>query len=301
MSEIDLFRLQAELYQALNAADDAKVRALGLQVAQNASGDFPLFNEILNALGFHNQIVLINEMMAAAWRQAQNTPAFSRPAVEAYAARATDHLIYAFLEEDPHAAQPSQSLIERIEEYFAVEPQRLQSYLDLLSGRKGYQWSEADFEPLEMPALSGIMVEFLGHASQLDVPLARSHLFRDIMPRYLLDRQAGNLQPREDVASVLRQTARPFPNIPPPPLHKLVPDKPSLLLFMQRLLQTAYPQPHSAATLLLLSSQWVDFLVFRRLISEDIAQKTVAFLPELQQSLAPLWRDQADKALRALA
>ena len=253
MSEIDLFRLQAELYRALNAADDARIRALSLQIAQNASGDFPLFHEILNALGFHNQVALVNEMMAAAWRQAQDSPTFSRPAVEAFAARATDHLIYAFLEEEPNATEPSRSLIDKIEQYFAVEPQRLQSYLDLLSARKGYLWSEADFEPLGMRALSGIMVEFLGHAFQLDVPYARSHLFRDLMPRYLLDRQAGNLQPREDMASALRQSGRPFPNVPPPPLHKLVPDKPSLSLFMQRLLQTAYPQPHSAATLLLLS------------------------------------------------
>ncbi|HZD10485.1 MAG TPA: hypothetical protein VE553_04015, partial [Candidatus Binatia bacterium] len=241
MTETGSGELEATMYQALNEGDDASLRAAGLRMAGYASGDFPAFRGVLNALGFHNRQALINEMMREAWPQVESTRSYSRSAVEAYAARATDHLIYAYLQREPQAEQPDEALLERLEFYFPVDAQRLEPYIQLLSGRVGRPWSETDFEPLRMPALSGLMVEFLGFGRQVGVPYARSHLLRELLPRYLLDRQAGNLQPKPDVAATLRGERRPFPQPLPTPLHPLAPDRPSLLLFLQRLLQTAYP------------------------------------------------------------
>ena len=294
----DLAQLEASLIDAFNRGDAPTVRATGLQIAEYAGTDFPAFHAILNALGYHNQLSLINDMMRLAWPQVENEPTFSRPAVEAYAARATDHLIYAYLEQEPRPEAAGDALLQELEAYFAVDAARLQSYLRLLSGEVGRPWSMPDFEPLQMPALSGLLVEFMGYASRAELPYARAHLVREQLPRYLLDRQAGNLQPKPDMAAALRQAQRPFPQIPPEPLHPLAPDRPSLELFLQRMLQTITPQSYAAAAILECLPHWLDFLEVRELLPADIAQRSMEFLPELRRNLSPFWADHPDVTLR---
>ena len=303
MNGANITRLHSSLHGALNAGDGEQLQALALQITEHAAADFPAFHAILNALGYHNRLSLINEMMLLAWPQVQEDRSYSRPAVEAYAARATDHLIYAFLEDQPQPADVTMTreLVDRLERYFPVEVDRLQSYLKLLSGDVGRRWSAEDFESLEMPSLGGLIIECLGHSSRANVPYARAHLFRELFPRYLLDRQAGNLQPKPDMAAALRQGRRTFPQPLPEPLHLLAPDQPSLTLFMQRMLQTAYPQPYAAAAILILLPYWLNYLELRELIPQNVAAQSKTFLPDLHRELAPFWADHPDEALRAIS
>lgn len=294
----DLANLEAALYDAFNSGEQSQLRTVGLQIAETAGEDYPTFYAILNALGYHNELAVINEMMRLVWPHVETEPTFSRPAVEAYAARATDHLIYAYLERGREPEADDKSLLQKLEVYFEVDPTRLEPYLRLLSGEVGRPWSMRDFEPLEMAALSGLMVEFIGYAHRGGVPYARAHLVREQLPRYLLDRRAGNLQPKPDIAAALRQEQRPFPQAPPEPLHPLAPDRPSLEVFLQRMLQTVNPQMYTAAAMLLLIPDWLDFLQVRELLPLDIAQCSVEFLPELRRELAPFWADHPDQALR---
>lgn len=301
MSEGGLLSLQESLVAALNTGVEEEIRSVVLKIAAGVTADPPVFHAVLGALGYHNRLALINRAALEAWPHVQRGEGYSRPAVEAFAARAADHLIYAFLEENPEPPFATAELAQRLERYFPVEADRLQPYLILLTGTKGRPWTAADFEPLSMAALSGLMIEFQGYAQQRDVPFAQSHLVRERMPLYLLDRQAGNLRPRSDVASLFGGASRPLPETPPQPLHALVPDQPSLLLFLQRLLQTAYPQTHAAAMLLKQTALWLDFLAFRDLITPEIARQASNFLPELGQALQPFWREHPDQSIRALA
>lgn len=297
MTEHDLAQLRIHLIEALNTGDDEQLQATGLRIAENATDDVPVFHATLNALGYHNKLALINEMMRIAWPKLREEPDYSRPAVEAFAARATDHLIYAALTRATSENIVDQALIGRLETYFPVDEERLGAYVQLLSGVVGRAWSTADFEPLEMRALSGLMAEFSGYAFRAHLPQARAHLIRELLPRYLLDRQAGNLQPKPDMAAALRQGRRPFPQPPPEPLHPLAPDRPGLKLFLERILQTVNPNYYMGAAMLEFMPHWLAFLEVRELLSGDITQRSAEDISGLAQELASFWVDHPDRAL----
>lgn len=298
MTEEDLTQLRASLIAALNAGDDEKLKHAGRRLAENATVDIPIFHAALNTLGYHNKLALVNHMMGIAWPQLQSEPAYSRPAVDAFAARATDHLIYAFLENGASPDDVDQALLTRLETYFPVDEERVRAYVQLLSGAAGRAWSPADFESLQMQALSGLVVEFTGYACRVQIPQARAHLVRELLPRYLLDRQAGNLQPKPDMAAALREGRRPFPQPTPEPLHPLAPDRPSLKLFLQRILQTVHPQYYMGAAILSLIPHWLAFLDVRDLLAGKIAQQSAEDTTGLRQELGSFWTDHPDEYLR---
>lgn len=300
MTEPDLTQFLANLIKALNAANQEQLQSAGRQLAENASNDVPVFHAALNALGYHNELTLINDMMRTAWPKLQEEPEYSRPAVDAFAARAADHLIYAFLANRTTEEGIDAALIARLETYFPVDEERLGAYIQLLSGVAGRAWSTADFEPLKMRALNGLMVEFTGYAYRAQIPQARTHLVRELLPRYLLDRQAGNLQPKPDMAAALRQSRRPFSHPPAEPLHSLAPDRPSLKLFLERILQTVNPNYYMGAAMLELMPHWLAFLEVRELLSGDITQRSLEAISGLGQELGAFWAAHPDNALRNL-
>lgn len=297
MTEHELAQLHIHVIEALNTGDDEQLQVTGLRLAENVADDVPVFHATLNALGYHNKLALINEVMRIAWPKLREEPDYSRPAIEAFAARATDHLIYAALANGTSEDIVDQALIARLETYFPVDEERLDAYVQLLSGVAGRAWSTGDFEPLEMRALSGLMAEFSGFAFRAGLPQARAHLIRELLPRYLLDRQAGNLQPKPDMAAALRQGRRPFPQLPPEPLHPLAPDSPSLKLFLERILQTVNPNYYMGAAMLEFMPHWLTFLKVRELLAGDVARRAAHDLSGLEQALASFWDDHPDRAL----
>jgi hypothetical protein len=307
--ETTLQQLQQELVRALGQDDEEAIVAAVRSIATEAHTDFPTFHKILNALGYYNRLQLLNELMYAAWGEVQETAAYSKPAVTAYATRAADHLIYqhvtlAMAEDggaNGSATEPDPDdpvLRERLEHYFPVDTERLAPYMKLLTGTVGRRWTMQDFAELEMPALSGLMIEFLGYAHRHEqVPFSRAHLLREHLPRYLLDRQAGNLAPRMDMAAALRGR-RPFPKPDAKPAHPLCPDRTTLNLFLERMLQTLEPLPYAAGALLQLQAPWLHFLRFRQLIDAPQHEHSLADLRGLGQELASYWSDHEDEHLR---
>lgn len=280
--------LLAEMVEALKEDRPDILPARARDLARQAEDDFPALHAALNLLGYHNRLSLINDVMRIAWPQVQGAAAYSKPAVNAYAARAADHLIYAYLTHLPAGEEPdprSPELHERLERYFPIDPQRLETYLLLLHGRAGRQWTLRDFQPLEMQNLSGLMVEFVGYGYRHEqIPYARAHLMRDQFPRYLLDRQAGNLYPKEDVAALLREGRRPRTE-PREPDHPLCPDAETLETYLRQLVQTVRPQPYAAAALVELAPAWLRFLVARGLADAEQKERTLDDLQSLQEDL----------------
>lgn len=298
MTAVDLDTVRGDFFTALNKRDDAGLERAARRLAEQAELDFPLFRSILNALGFHNRIGLVNDLMRATWTKVQEEPAYSHAAVYAFASRAADHLIYATLQENPEMEIASEGLVAEIARYFPVDRQRLQEHMLLLSGRVGRNWSRADFEKLEMSALRGLMVEFIGFAFRAGASYGRAHLVGDLLPRYFMDRQSGNLRPKPDMAEALRQGRPPLTASSTYPPFPLVPDTDSLALFLERVLQTVHPQPYAAAATLLLLPAWYQFLDARDLVSLSTARQSRQSLQTLRQELDRYWSDHPDQALR---
>ena len=279
--------LLAKMVEALNEDRPDAVPDLARDLARQADDDFPALHAALNLLGYHNYLSLINEVMHIAWPQVQEAATYSRPALNAYASRAADHVIYAYLTDLPAGEEPdprSPELHERLERYFPIDPQRLETYLLLLHGRSGRQWTLRDFQPPEMRNISGLMIEFLGYSYRHEsIPYARGHLLRDQLPRYILDREAGNLYPKEDVAALLRGGRRPRTG-PREPKHPLCPDAETLKTYLRQLVQTVRPQPYAAAALVELAPAWLRFLVARGLVAPAQQRQTLDDLQELEES-----------------
>lgn len=303
MAQTDIDDLQQQLIQALARGDEDAVASLGRALARSAEQDFPVFHRALNMLGYHNRLALIVEMMELAWAQVQETPTYSKPAVDAYAGRATDHLIYRHLQERQEPGADREALAEQLETYFAVDAERLSAYLRLLSGEVGRPWTLQDFDPLKMEQLSGLMVEFLGYAHRAeDVPYSKSHLVREQIPRYLLDREAGNLFPKQDIAAILRREKPPFPIGQEQDVQRVLsPDRLTLQTFLERALQTLDNLPYAAAATLELMPVWVRFLQRRGLLAETSPDEVLPELQGLADELASYWQEHADPALHELS
>jgi hypothetical protein len=283
---------------SLTKGDSEHLERTGRELAQVAELDFPLFHAALNALGFHGQINLINEMMGTAWSRAKEAGHFSAAAREAYAARAADHLIFAHIETDAHE-ELSPVLLDDLERYFPVEQERLSEYMSLLRGVVGRQWRPSDFAVLDANRLAGLLVEFAGFCFRhRGISLAKSYLSREQLPRYLFDRQARNLFPKEDVAELLRHGRRPRADYQLPE-QPLLPDGPTLLVFLRRTLQTVSPQPYAAGAMWQLLPAWLTFLDQRGLVGRDELKETEQSLTSSKFEIDELWREHEDPALTA--
>lgn len=295
----DLTPLLQELQSVLVAGDEAEARRAALALATRAAEDIPALHAALNILGYHGRLALANEVMAEAWPRLKEDEGYSRPAVTAFMSRATDHLIYHYLESTTPPAGVDARLVEALERYFEVDAGRLELYLAFLRGESGRRWQPADFATLDAGALGGLLVEFVGLAHRAGVSYGRAHLVRDELPRYFLDRQAGYLYPREDVAALLRAGRRPPPAVTGAPAEPLVPDRLTLLNFVQKLVQTIQPQPYVAAALVELMPLWLHFLALRGLITEAVYEEAIRDLDGLAAELAPVWHGTGDPLLVA--
>ena len=275
-------RLQEELTAAVEAGDQQRAEAAGLEMAGSDELDYPLFHRAIQMLGYHDWLSLLNQMMEVAWPHVKATASYRTPAIEAFAALATDHLIYEHLTTQMEPVARDRVLIERLEYYFPVDAERLVSYMSLLTGRLGRNWKPEEFAALETEKLNGLLVEFVGYAHrQEEIGYGRAHLAREQIPGYLLDRRAGNLYPRQPFGR------RPAPP-PPRPDHPLCPDPTTLQNYLEKMVQTVNPLPYGAAALHELAPAWLRFLEWRRLIPSEQAQKSRAELRELEEAVGRL-------------
>lgn len=295
----DLTFLWQQLQSALVAGDDDEAASVALTLAARSVEDIPALHAALNMLGYHGRLSLINRVIAEAWPRLQEDKGYSRPAVAAFASRAADHLIYHYLENTPPPDGADAHLLQALERYFAVDVERLDLYLAFLRGDSGRRWQPADFAELDAGPLAGLLVEFVGLAHRAGVSYGKAHLVREHLPRYFLDRQAGYLYPREDIAALLRSGRRPPPAATGTPAEPLAPDRLTLLNFLQKLVQTVQPEPYVAAALVELLPLWLRFLELRDLIPAELYHEALQELDGVAEELAPVWRGAGDPLLVA--
>jgi hypothetical protein len=285
------------LRAAVASGDHKRATQAATELASRAAEDFPTLHATLHLLGYHGELGLVNEVVATAWPQVQEAASYSRTAVAAYASRATDHLIYEYLEEATAPRADDSGLLAALERYFAVDVARLETYLALLSGKAGRPWRTGDFADLSAAALSGLLVEFTGMAHRAGVSYGKAHLVREQLPRYFLDRHAGYLYPREDVAALLRHGRQPPPVARGEAPHPLVPDRLTLRNFLEKMVQTVEPEFYPAAAIVELLPLWLGFLELRDLISTALHDEATVDLAGLAVEMAPAWHDAQDPLL----
>jgi hypothetical protein len=110
-----------------------------------------------------------------------------------------------------------------------------------------------------------LAIGFAGYAYRTaQIPLTRGDLVRQEMPRYLLDRAAGVLNPRQQTGFGRSQP----PQLPPEPAHPLAPDDVTMRRYLERLTLFDVQSPRAVA-LHELTPHWLDYLHACGLMVDD--------------------------------
>jgi hypothetical protein len=235
------------------------------QLADLAVTEPLVFQDRLDRLAYEGETAVIIQLMQTAWPSVAETAA---PSISAdFAARATDAIIYRYLETAvaPNANDPQ--LQADLERFFAISPERLDQYIAFLNGQIVAQWQNSHFEPLAANAqnLQTLAIGFTGHVYRtVQIPLTKADLVRQEMPRYLLDRAAGTLHPRQPANFGRSQP----PQLPPEPIHPLAPDDVTMQRYLERLTLFDAHSPRAAA-LHELAPHWLDYLRVCGLTMDD--------------------------------
>jgi hypothetical protein len=169
-----------------------------------------------------------------------------------------------------------------------------------------YRFSDEDDEEDEAPDegqqnLFDLSVEFLGYLRREEsIPYTKGELGREQIQRYLLERHAGELEPRESPFEAARRPKRrQRKQKPRKPRHVLCPDRGTLDRYLGQLLNFINPQRYKAAATLELVPAWLRFLESRQLIDAEERSKRKLDLRGLDTELLKVWQDYpADPALQ---
>jgi len=223
-----------------------------------------LFQDRLDRLAYAGETAVLVQVIQAAWPQVQ--AAATPVAAAGFAARATDAIIYLYLENNPEPDAQDPQLQADLERYFAISPERLDQFMAFLNGQIVARWQNSHFEPLASSAqnLQALAIGFVGHVYRTaQIPLTRGDLARQEMPRYLLDRAAGVLNPRQPISFGRSQP----PQLPPDPIHPLATDDVTMSRYLERLTLFDAESPRAAA-LQELAPHWFDYLRVCKLLDE---------------------------------
>jgi len=241
----------------MNETEPVKLAAL-------AATEPLLFQDKLDRLAYAGETAVLVPLMQAAWPQVQETA--TPAAVSGFATRATDAIIYLYLENNPEPNAHDPQLQADLEGFFAISPERLDQYMAFLNGQILARWQDSHFEPLAASAhnLQTLAIGFVGHVYRTaQIPLTRGDLVRQEMPRYLLDRAAGVLNPRQPTSFGRSQP----PQLPPDPIHPLAADDVTMPRYLERLTLFDAESPRAAA-LQELAPHWLDYLRVCKLLDE---------------------------------
>jgi len=136
--------------------------------------------------------------------------------------------------------------------------------------------------------------EFVGYLRREEgVPFPRGELVRQELYRYLVRRNAGDLDPRP---SMLEQAVHPNRKLPKPPrpAHPLCPERVTLDVHLAGMMGLMSGLYHTAAALFQAMPAWLRFLECRRLIDAGTSRKVAAELLPLHATLLQIWEQHTE-------
>jgi hypothetical protein len=307
------YYLDWRIGDALASGNLAALSELGSAIAETAGKDLDTFYIAVGRLAYHGQLALVAQMMAQAWPYIGEGQDLVPWAPEEFAQRAMDLTLFAHFEQNPALPSDDAQLIAALEVFAPVDRERLTAHLAQLAGRDEQHWSLDDFafqrrarhewddeedDDAEAPrdpaaqSLDNLSLAFLGAMHRAEgVSLAKGDLARKAIARYILDRHAGKLEPRESLFDFGRRpkgqkTPRKARHTSPRPL---CPDSATLDRFLAGMLNFISPQYYEAAATLELTPAWLRFLEAQALLTPDHRAVVLEDLRKLVTNAAPIW------------
>jgi hypothetical protein len=292
--------LDWRLSNALADGRLADVAELGHELAALAAEHPVLLHENLDRLAYHGRLELVVEMMKRAWPAVQQVGSAVPGSLEGFSARATEAIIYRYLEENGTANAEDPALLAELETFFAIDPKRLDQFMALLTGDIRAEWRPEHFDlppGQEIPAgtvqnLHILALTFTGYLHREEgVGYGKADLPRLHLPRYLLDRHSGVLDPREPLGDLMRQgTPPPLSRLQPRVVeHVLCPAQETLKRYLERLLAAANPQPYRAAALFECMPAWLRYLEANELIDAGQRERSLGEVAALRDDVMAIW------------
>ncbi len=320
------YYLQWRIENALANGRLERVHVLAREMAETAGDDVDQFARVVDLLAYHGQLMALAEASRVAWPLIKDSSNILW-GQSAFARWGADCVLFERLERMRELDGHDPELIEQMRFFF--EDLRLDPfavYVSHLSGRANRTWSLTDFQKPprrsrnktreqnsddeenddKQPAtasgretLAYLVDEFVDYARhQEGVPYTKAALARDNISRYILERQAGDLEPRQSMFDAMMNPQRKPKSKPRVPEHLLCPDRDTLDCYFAQLLHFLNPQHYDVAATFELMPAWLRFLETRGLIEPHQRETTLAELRDLHATLLRLWEaDRTDPTL----
>ena len=310
------FYLGWQITNALVAGRMDAIPALAIEMAATANKHLDQFMDVIDMLAYHGQLSTIVAAMRAAWPLVQHSDILEW-AIDEFAESAVDYIVLDRLERGatPDASDPE--LIEQLEAYLPVDPQKLAGYIALLTGSIQREWQLGDFA-LDHPTRQGrgaqeesqvdgaqnlydLTIEFLGYLQREEgVSLSKGELGREQIQRYIAARSIGEIgRDEQEFAGPFRskkQKQRPKATAP---AHPLCPDRRTLDAYLGGLNLDFSPQNYRIAAMFELVPAWLRFLESHGLIDTDRREQTLGEMSALGHDMRAMFaKYQADPALQ---
>ena len=325
------YYLESRISSLVVAGRMQDLPALANELAQTAGRRIDTFNNVIAQLAYHGQLSTLLEAMRRAWPLVQESNDIVPWGISEFAEQAANLSIYHTLEQTPGLNPTDPALLEQLQVFIDIEPQRLADYIGLLTDQTPRHWTLSDFEfapskkrrkrprdefdddfdehteedeekpPVDKAVqnLGDLSLAFLGYLHREEgVSYAKGELARQEIRIYILDRHAGKLEESESMLEAVMRRKPKRKSKQPKPAHVLCPDHQTLDRYLGRLLNFLSFQPYRVAATLELVPAWLRFLESRQLLDTQQRLATLQDLHGLDAELLKLWEKEGiDPAL----
>lgn len=305
------YYLGRQITNAIASHDPEQVKTLAKQMAELAGDDIDLYGRVVDQLAYHGMLEVLSEASHIAWPLIKESDNILW-GQDTYASWGADCVLFRRIEQTGVLNLEDSALLDEIRYYFEeLDPERFAEYAGSMSGQSTQTLSLSDFKVSESrrrehsdddddqgltsesrSALSKLLDVFANYARKIEnISYTKSKLARENIFRYIVERSAGKLEPRQSLLeSITHPRRKPKPK-PKPLANVLCPDHDTLDRYLAGLLQFMSPQRYQAIATFELIPVWMRFLESQGLLEPELLQSSLSKISKLQGSLLPLFQD----------
>jgi SEC-C motif len=317
-----------QVSNAIALGRDEAVHAYALELAGRAWDQFDHWRHIESQLAFYGCSQTLRAAMHTAWPKVRETENIFPWARDVFANRAIQYEILEFIEHTPMPSGDDPRLLEQVKFYWpdGVDTERLVTVVAWQAGLLARRWREEDFVPRRVqkpsrgvwdddegdeegnmvgdesaemdPAVLNIldlMAQFVGYAHRVEGrPFSRAELARGEIHSFLIQRQDGGLEYRENMLdTAMREAGRKRGKIKrfKPYANRLCPDYERLDRYVAGLLNGFDVDPYAVVALLDAVPVWVRFLHAYGLLDAEICRNALQELQPLAGHVLRIFRE----------
>jgi hypothetical protein len=305
------YYLGRQITNAIASQDPEQVKTLAKQMAELAGHDIDCYALVVDQLAYHGMLETLSEASHIAWPLIKESDNIMW-GQNTFASWGADCVLFERMEQSGGLNLEDSVLLDEIRYYFEeLDPERFAEYAGSMSGQATQTLSLSDFKvsvsrrrdhsdddddegltSKSRSALSRLLDVFADYARKIEnISYTKSKLARENILRYIVERSAGKLEPRQSLfESITNPQRKPKPK-PKPPANVLCPDHDTLDRYLAGLLQFMSPQRYQAIATFELIPVWMRFLESQGLLEPELLQSSLSKISKLQGSLLPLFQD----------